>query len=137
MRGNALIALEWFPACTASIGKSRVLETVRDQIRAYLHDPGVRFCCRLELEAGLFCFRVWGAVLNIPPGQIRTYAQLARQLDTAPRAIAAACRANPCPIVIPCHRVVAQDGLGGYCGGRSQALLAAKHWLLRHEGWHG
>ncbi len=137
LRGGRLVSLEWFPEWPVAGARSPALVRIADQIRAYFRDPGVRFRCRLDLSASLFCLRVWGALLTIPPGQTRTYGQLARQLDATPRAVAAACRANPCPVVIPCHRVVAQDGLGGYGGGRSPALLAVKRCLLRHEGWHG
>ncbi len=137
LRGGRLVSLEWFPERSASSEGSPALVRIADQIRAYFRDPQVRFRCRLDVSTSLFCLRVWGALLNIPPGQTRTYGQLARQLDVSPRAVAAACRANPCPIVIPCHRVVAQEGLGGYGGGRTPALLAVKRCLLRHEGWHG
>jgi methylated-DNA-[protein]-cysteine S-methyltransferase len=44
-----------------------------------------------------------------------------------------ACRANPIPIVIPCHRVVASNGMGGFMGKRSGSPLNLKHWLLAHE----
>ncbi len=132
-----MVALEWFPGRPTQPGGSPVLDVVCDQIRAYFRDPTFRFDLSLGLEGSLFRFRVWGALLNISPGETRTYGQLARQLDTSPRAVAAACRANPCPIVIPCHRVVAQDGLGGYCGSQAREALAVKRFLLRHEGWRG
>ncbi len=78
--------------------------------------------------------RVWAALRAIPPGTTRTYGDLARELDTSPRAIGGACRANPCLIAVPCHRVVARDGLGGFAGERGGERLAVKCWLLRHEG---
>ncbi len=136
LRGGMLVSLEWFPEWPVSGDRSPTLVRIADQIRAYFHDPAVQFRCRLALSASPFRLRVWGALSTIPPGETRTYGQLARQLDASPRAVAAACRANPCPIVIPCHRVVARDGLGGYAG-RSPTLLAVKRCLLRHEGWHG
>ena len=64
----------------------------------------------------------------------RTYRDLAEQLGSVPRAVGQACRANPCPIVVPCHRVVAVKGLGGFAGDRAGRKLAIKRWLLRHEG---
>ena len=60
-----------------------------------------------------------------------TYGDLARLLNSAPRAIGTACRANPIPIIIPCHRVVSATGLGGYSGGGG---LETKTYLLRLEG---
>jgi methylated-DNA-[protein]-cysteine S-methyltransferase len=81
-----------------------------------------------------FQCRVWQALRDIPPGTTRTYGELARDLGTSPRAIGGACRANPCLIAVPCHRVVARDGLGGFAGERGGKRLAVKRWLLRHEG---
>lgn len=78
--------------------------------------------------------RVWALMRAIPPGQTRTYGSIARELGSAPRAVGQACRANPLPIVVPCHRVVAARGLGGFAGDTSGRRLAVKRWLLRHEG---
>ncbi|HVI00310.1 MAG TPA: methylated-DNA--[protein]-cysteine S-methyltransferase, partial [Enhygromyxa sp.] len=75
---------------------------------------------------------VWSALQAIPFGQTRSYGQLAIDLGRpqASRAVGAANGRNPIPIVVPCHRVIGQDGsLTGYAGG-----LAAKRWLLAHEG---
>lgn len=77
---------------------------------------------------------VWRALQAIPPGETRTYGDLARQLGTSARAIGGACRANPCLIAVPCHRVIAKDGLGGFAGDVSGRRLEVKRWLLRHEG---
>ena len=67
-------------------------------------------------------------------GEVRTYGGLAASIGTGPRALAGACRANPVPLVTPCHRVVAARGLGGYCGVTRGAGLARKRSLMRHEG---
>jgi methylated-DNA-[protein]-cysteine S-methyltransferase len=81
-----------------------------------------------------FQHRVWRALQAIPPGATRTYGDLARQLGTSARAIGGACRANPCLIAVPCHRVIAKDGLGGFAGDVTGRRLEVKRWLLRHEG---
>jgi len=78
--------------------------------------------------------RVREALLAIPPGQVRTYGQLARQLGSAPRAVGQACRRNPVPILVPCHRVVAASGLGGYAGETAGRRRAIKLRLLELEG---
>jgi len=80
-----------------------------------------------------FQLRVWRALLAIPVGQSLSYGALAAQLNTAPRAIGQACGANPLPLVIPCHRVVSAQGLGGFMHAASGAPLDIKAWLLRHE----
>ena len=78
--------------------------------------------------------RVWLALQQIPVGEVRTYGELSAELKSSPRAVAQACRANPLPILIPCHRVVSASGLGGYMGKKSGTELEIKRWLLHHEG---
>ncbi len=77
--------------------------------------------------------RVWAALRRIPPGRTLTYGALARRLGSGPRAVAGACRANPLPLVVPCHRVVAAGGPGGYMGRSAGAAVEIKRWLLAHE----
>jgi methylated-DNA-[protein]-cysteine S-methyltransferase len=67
-------------------------------------------------------------LLEIPFGEVRTYGELARRLATSPRAMGQALGANPLPILIPCHRVIAADGLGGFACG-----LEWKRKLLKFE----
>ena len=88
----------------------------------------------LQLSGTAFQQRVWRRLLAIPTGVVVTYGQLARELKSSARAIGQACRRNPCPIVVPCHRVVAASGLGGFAGATSGAMSDIKQWLLRHEG---
>lgn len=71
------------------------------------------------------------ALLAIPFGETRTYGDLAKELGESPQAIGRLCGANPLPILVPCHRVLAQNGLGGYSGG---AGIETKVALLKHEG---
>jgi len=68
---------------------------------------------------------------DIPYGETRTYGDLAAALDTAPVAVGSACGKNPVPLVVPCHRVVGRDSLGGYSAGDGTAL---KERLLALEG---
>ncbi|RIH84039.1 methylated-DNA--[protein]-cysteine S-methyltransferase [Calidithermus roseus] len=82
----------------------------------------------LNLRGTAFQLRVWEALRAIPPGQTRTYGELARALGDpkAVRAVARACGANPLPLVVPCHRVIGSDGkLTGYRWGleRKRKLL--------------
>jgi methylated-DNA-[protein]-cysteine S-methyltransferase len=108
-------------------------ETLR-QLQTYFSDPSTTFSLPLELTGTEFCRRVWQSLTDIPLGQTRSYGELARALDTGPRAVAAGCRSNHWPIIIPCHRVVAIRNLGGYCGQLSGPLIEIKRWLLKHEG---
>ncbi len=109
-------------------------EAVR-QLEAYLADPAFAFSLPLKPAGTQFQRRVWGEISAIPGGQTRTYGQLAGNLKNAPRAVGQACGANPYPVVVPCHRVVATGGgLGGFARERGGFLLDVKRWLLRHEG---
>jgi methylated-DNA-[protein]-cysteine S-methyltransferase len=76
---------------------------------------------------------VWHALEGIPYGQVRTYSQVASAVKRprAMRAVGNANHANPWPVIVPCHRVVAKGGLGGYGGGEN-----VKRFLLELEGAH-
>lgn len=85
----------------------------------------------LDLQVGSpYQQRVWRHLTTLVPGQVVTYGELARMLDSGARAVGQAVAANPLPILVPCHRVVGQYGLGGYSGAGG---LATKRWLLAHE----
>jgi len=116
-------------------GEAPGLDRVIWQIEAYLEDPSRDFDLELRLEGSPFQQRVWRELRTIPPGETLTYGELAARLGSGARAVGGACRANPCPLVVPCHRVVASRGLGGFAGETSGRKLAIKRWLLHHEGW--
>ncbi|WP_019627293.1 methylated-DNA--[protein]-cysteine S-methyltransferase [Thioalkalivibrio sp. ALJT] len=83
--------------------------------------------------------RVWAALAAIPVGEVRTYAQIAAEVGSAPRAVGQACRANPWPLFIPCHRVVSARfrtscDVGGYAGDQVGELARVKRLLLAREG---
>lgn len=106
------------------------------QIQAYFRNPKVSFQQNLQLTGTPFQRRVWLALQQIPVGSTMTYGQLARRLNSGARAVANACRRNPVPLLVPCHRVVGASGLGGFMGEISGEKLDIKRWLLRHEGVH-
>ncbi len=109
-------------------------ETLR-QLSAYLADADFIFGLPLRPSGTTFQRRVWAQIAEIPCRQTRSYGQLAKALHNAPRAVGQACGANPFPLVVPCHRVIAGDGsLGGFARQRGGFLLDVKRWLLRHEG---
>ena len=135
MTGEAVSALDYLSADAPERGPAdTATRAVIEQLEAYFRDPHHRFTVPLTLAGSGFQQRVWAALQTIPTGTVLTYGQLARQLDTAARAIGGACRSNPVPILVPCHRVVARQGLGGYAGEVGGDPLEIKHWLLRHEG---
>jgi methylated-DNA-[protein]-cysteine S-methyltransferase len=86
----------------------------------------------LNLKGTPYQQRVWQALLTIPHGQTVTYGQLAEKLGTSPRALGGAVGANPLPILVPCHRVMGQNGkLTGFS---APGGITTKKWLLAHEG---
>ena len=103
------------------------------QIRAYLADPRFVFDLPLAVSGTAFQRRVWSALNDIAAGETRTYGELAKALGTAPRAVGQACGANPCPVLVPCHRVTATHGIGGFAHQRGGYMLDVKRWLLAHE----
>jgi methylated-DNA-[protein]-cysteine S-methyltransferase len=108
-------------------------EAVR-QLHAYLHNPAFEFGLPLRPAGTTFQRRVWAEIAAIPAGETHTYGQLAKNLKNAPRAVGQACGANPFPLVVPCHRVVATGGgLGGFSRQGGGFLLDVKRWLLKHE----
>lgn len=107
---------------------------VARQLEAYLDNPRFRFNVSLDLNGSPFQRRVWRALQQIPVGTVTTYGELARQLDSSARAVGGACRANPVPLFVPCHRVVSAEGLGGFSGESRGYPIETKRWLLVHEG---
>lgn len=108
-------------------------EEVRDQLKAYFYDPKTTFSLPLKVRGTPLQKKIWRALCEIPVGSRVTYGELAEKLNTHPRIIGNACRANPTPVLVPCHRVVAKSGLGGFSGAVEGEKLDIKRWLLDHE----
>ena len=106
------------------------------QIQSYLEDPNFVFDLPLRLAGTHHRLAVWEAMQKIAAGRTRTYGELARDIGSSARAVGGACGANPIPVVVPCHRVIAAGGdIGGFMGARSDGFERdIKRWLLEHEG---
>lgn len=115
---------------TTSVGIT--LEAVR-QLQSYFRDPRHRFSVPVQPTGTPFQHRVWNALRRIPAGITRSYGDLALQLASSARAVGGACRSNPIPVIIPCHRIVAAQGLGGFMGDAEGPALQLKQRLLAHE----
>ena len=133
--GELLAGVDYLPLGVAPLAPlNRLAERACRQIGCYLEDPEFRFDLPFDYRGTEFQCRVWRAISTIPAGRTRTYAGIAAQLGTAPRPVGGACGANRIPLIIPCHRVLASGGIGGFMNARSGFPVAVKHWLLRHEG---
>lgn len=134
---NEYLAIELLtqsgPNAGLHIADSALLQTAYQQIQAYLAQPTTPLTLPNIQHGTAFQQRVWRAICDIPIGQTKTYGQLARLIGSGPRAVANACGANTLPILIPCHRVVAQTALGGFMQSKPDGLRI-KQWLLQHEG---
>ena len=107
------------------------LDTAVRQLREYAAGERHEFDLPLDLHGTEFELAVWAELGRIPFGETRTYGDIARALGDAgaSRAVGGANGRNPLPVVVPCHRVVAANGLGGFSGG-----AGIKERLLSHEG---
>ena len=125
---KAIVAIRW--ADGPGGNGSPLLNEAARQLEAYFAGNLRQFDLPLAAAGTAFEQRVWAAMSAIPYGETRTYGDLAHATDSGPRAIGRACGRNPIPIVVPCHRVLARGGLGGYSGGIG---LPTKEWLLGLE----
>jgi methylated-DNA-[protein]-cysteine S-methyltransferase len=126
---DAIVAIRWADE-PAGNGSPLLAEAAR-QLDAYFAGQRSHFDLPLAPAGSSFEARVWSAMQLIPYGETRSYGDLASMIGSAPRPVGRACGRNPIPIVIPCHRVLARGGLGGYSG---QGGLATKQSLLTLEG---
>jgi len=108
-------------------------EAVANWVENYLNDPLVPIDLPMRLDGTSFQKSVWKVMLEIKTGNTRTYGDVAQQLNSSPRAVGNACRRNPIPLIIPCHRIVAKNGIGGFGGETSGNTVSIKRWLLQHE----
>lgn len=110
---------------------SPLLKQAISQLESYFRGHLKYFSLPLEAYGTNFQKTVWSRLIKIPYGSTRSYGDIARDLDSSPRAIGGACGKNPIPIIIPCHRVLTVNSkIGGFsCGGAS-----TKTSLLRIEG---
>lgn len=104
------------------------------QLGEYLRNPSFEFDLPFEYRGTAFQNRVWRIVREIPAGATLSYLQVAVRARSAPRPVGMACGANRLPPVIPCHRVLAANGIGGFMHSRKGPGIEIKRWLLAHEG---
>lgn len=133
-RDERVVEIKYLPLSAPSVPpKTPLAERAAKQLEAYRDNPDTTFELPLMIEGSELQRGVWAAMCAIPRGRTRTYGDLARALGADARAIGQACGDNKLPIVIPCHRVVAVDGIGGFAHSTGGYLLEAKRWLLMHE----
>ena len=133
-QNDRVVEIRYLPSSIAVIApRNPLAERAARQLERYRADSDATFDLPLLIEGSPLQRAVWEAMCSIPRGQTRTYGDLAQQLGAEARAIGQACGDNRLPIVIPCHRVVAAHGIGGFARATEGFLIEAKRWLLRHE----
>ncbi|MGV3742092.1 MAG: methylated-DNA--[protein]-cysteine S-methyltransferase [Burkholderiaceae bacterium] len=135
--GDVVRELIYLPAHFAEKPPTDALsEKTARQIERYLSEPDFQFDLPLASVGTEFQRKVWQVISSIPRGSVLTYGQVARMIQSAPRAVGQACGANWYPLVIPCHRVTATGGLGGFSNQADADgfHIGVKRWLLAHEG---
>lgn len=128
---NELVFLE--PGTALKPPRNPTAQAAADALHQWIEHPTRPFPLPLQPAGTPYQRRVWAQISAIDPGETRTYKQLAENLGSAPRAVGQACSSNPFPLIVPCHRVVAVDGFGGFANARGGWLLDVKRWLLQHE----
>ena len=133
---GVLEELVYLPPRFAAVAPTdQVAERTAVQLQRYVDDPDTQFDLPLTAVGTLFQQSVWKAISAVPRGRTTTYGAIAKLLRTAPRAVGQACGANWFPLIIPCHRVTAAAGLGGFAhhDDATGFYLGVKRWLLAHE----
>jgi methylated-DNA-[protein]-cysteine S-methyltransferase len=126
---GALVALDWGWARDQS--SDALLDRAKAQLEAYFDGKAETFDLPLSPAGTAFQQRVWTLMQTISYGKTMSYGEMADTLSSAARAVGMACGANPIPVIIPCHRVLAASGMGGYSG---EGGVETKVALLRLEG---
>jgi len=131
--GKILSNMQWLVASASTQTTHPLPEKMQTELNSYLHGLKAEITIPLLAQGTHFQRKVWRALCQIPFAQTTSYGTLAKELQTSPRALANACRKNPFPLIIPCHRVLAKAGIGGYAGAVTGKLVGIKKALIQHE----
>ncbi len=134
--GAKLIRVDYLTRTKDKMPTSKSAENIQNKIKKYLKPKSKIKNLKVDVQLDITPFqeKVLKQLMLIPYGETRTYGEIAKILKTSARAVGNACRNNPVSIVIPCHRVVASKGLGGYGGATEGETLEMKYKLLKLEG---
>lgn len=134
---RGLAGIDYVHDLSAQSPTDKLAKEVVRQLECYFRDPQWFFDLPLDLAGTPFQRRLWQALSKIPVGTTDTYGQLASRLSSGAQAVGQACRRNPVPIVVPCHRIVSLQGMGGYAGEVDGEKMRIKKALLAQEGYKG
>ncbi len=129
IQGDVVIGSHWNTDSNNAIESQSDVDILQYLKAPYLPKNGIR----LLKQGSEYRQSVWKEILNIPFASTQTYTQLANSLNSGARAVAGACRDNPYPGIVPCHRVLARQGIGGFMGQTEGACVVLKKQLLDYE----
>ena len=130
--GDYLVGIDFLKSQVKLSNNALKSHHIIEQINQYFANPCLLFTVPFKVDGTGLQQKIWSHIQKISCGKTITYGELARNVGTSPRVIGNACRRNPLPIIIPCHRVVSAVNIGGYCG-NNQETIKIKQWLLQHE----
>jgi methylated-DNA-[protein]-cysteine S-methyltransferase len=130
MRHDVLIRAEWENRNDSN------LDEPQGHVKRYLLNTNEHVPTKILKQGTPYRQKVWAELCKIPFGETMTYSELAKKIDSSARAVGNACRDNPYPFIVPCHRIVSVSGLGGYYGQTQGNLMAIKAKLLHFEATH-
>jgi len=136
LEGSRLVELDYLTPGKSKAPVSKNAENIRDILEKYLDAKSKVKDLKVDVKLNVtpFQLKVLKQLELIPYGKTKTYGEIAKKLKTSPRAVGNACRNNPVPIIIPCHRVISANGMGGYSGATDGVMMDVKSQLLRLEG---
>ena len=131
-----LSGIDYLPANAVLLApQNQLAKEIARQCKAYFKNPHWQFDLPTKPAGTEHQRKVWSSIQDIPPGETRTYGEVAKNIKSGARAVGTACGANPYPLIAPCHRVISAQGIGGFMREDSPGFYRQiKIWLLQHEG---
>jgi methylated-DNA-[protein]-cysteine S-methyltransferase len=132
--GHYLQGIDLFssPVVASTLSNPTIQKFIRE-LEAFFVQAHNTWSTPLLFHGTDFQQKVWQYLRTIPIGEMQTYSEVAKALNSSARAIGNVCHANPFPIVVPCHRVVSKQGIGGFGGKTDGQEIMLKQWLLEYE----
>ncbi|WP_203414167.1 methylated-DNA--[protein]-cysteine S-methyltransferase [Entomobacter blattae] len=125
---GSIVSLDW--GWGRDQAETPLLLEAQEQLRSYFEGKNPSFSLPLQPWGTDYQKKIWQALTQIPYGETRFYYDIALQAGGSARSVGQANAKNPIPILIPCHRVIGKQGLGGYSG---MGDIATKQFLLNLE----
>lgn len=136
---DKITQIEYLANCPSSSKNpdNPMVTKISQEFTNYFNDPQYKINLPFSIHSisgTAFQKKVWQIMQKIPVGKTKTYSDVAKIINSSARAVGGACGANPLPILIPCHRIVGKNSIGGFAHQRDGAMITIKSWLLKHEG---